>query len=144
MSYFLWSSAPDQELLDVATAGKLCDEKVLRAQVQRMLDEPEGAPTGHRVLRPVARASTASTSIAAWTPSASLSSLTRSKTSMYDEAVSFFEHIIRKDRPVREIVCADYTFLNKDLAKIYGIWTPRSRSEDVTWSRTPTSSTAAA
>ena len=36
---------------------------------------------------------------------------------MYDEAVSFFEHIIRKDRPVREILFADYTFLNQPLAK---------------------------
>ena len=40
---------------------------------------------------------------------------------MYDEAVSFFEHIIRKDRPVREILFADYTFLNKPLAKHYGV-----------------------
>ena len=40
---------------------------------------------------------------------------------MYDEAVSFFEHIIRKDRPVREILFADYTFLNQPLAKFYGV-----------------------
>ena len=43
------------------------------------------------------------------------------KEAMYDEAVSFFEHIIRKDRPVREILFADYTFLNKALAKFYGV-----------------------
>jgi hypothetical protein len=41
--------------------------------------------------------------------------------SMYDEAVSFFEHIIRKDRPVREILGADYTFLDRPLAKFYGV-----------------------
>ena len=40
---------------------------------------------------------------------------------MYDEAVSFFEHIVRKDRPVREILSADYTFLNQPLAKFYGV-----------------------
>jgi len=40
---------------------------------------------------------------------------------MYDEAVSFFEHIIRKDRPVREILSADYDFLNQPLAKYYGV-----------------------
>jgi hypothetical protein len=40
---------------------------------------------------------------------------------MYDEAVSFFEHVIRKERPVREILFADYTFLNKDLARFYGV-----------------------
>ena len=43
------------------------------------------------------------------------------KAAMYDEAVSFFEHIIRKDRPVREMLYADYTFLNKPLAKYYGV-----------------------
>src|SRR5262249_16843287 len=39
----------------------------------------------------------------------------------YDEAISFFEYIIRKDRPVREILTADYDFLNKPLAKYYGV-----------------------
>jgi hypothetical protein len=40
---------------------------------------------------------------------------------MYDEAVSLFEHIVRKDRPVREMLSADYTFLNKPLARHYGV-----------------------
>jgi hypothetical protein len=40
---------------------------------------------------------------------------------MYDEAVSFFEHIIREDRPVREILFADYTFVSAPLARHYGI-----------------------
>jgi hypothetical protein len=43
------------------------------------------------------------------------------KSSMYDEAVSFFEHVIRKDRPVREILFADYGFLNQPLAKFYAV-----------------------
>ena len=40
---------------------------------------------------------------------------------MYDEAISFFEYIVREDRPVSEMLHADYTFLNKPLAKHYGI-----------------------
>ena len=43
------------------------------------------------------------------------------KSAMYDEAVSTFEYIVRHDRPVREMLHADYTFLNKPLAKFYGI-----------------------
>jgi hypothetical protein len=43
------------------------------------------------------------------------------KGAMYDEAVSFFEHVIRKDRPIREMLQADYTFLNQALAKHYGV-----------------------
>ena len=40
---------------------------------------------------------------------------------MYDEAVSTFEYIVREERPVKEILTADYTFLNQPLAKFYGI-----------------------
>jgi hypothetical protein len=43
------------------------------------------------------------------------------KEAMYDEAISFFEHVVRKERPVRELLFADYTFLNKDLARFYGV-----------------------
>ena len=43
------------------------------------------------------------------------------KAAMYDEAVSFFEHIVREDRPVSEILFADYAFLNRELAEHYGI-----------------------
>ena len=43
------------------------------------------------------------------------------KSAMYDEAISTFEYIVRQDRPIKEILYADYTFLNKPLAKFYGI-----------------------
>ena len=43
------------------------------------------------------------------------------KSAMYDEAISTFEYIVRHDRPVKEMLFADYTFLNKPLAKFYGI-----------------------
>jgi hypothetical protein len=45
------------------------------------------------------------------------------KTAMYDEAVSSFEYLVRSERPVRELIDADYTFLNKPLAEFYGIKT---------------------
>ena len=40
---------------------------------------------------------------------------------MYDEAVSTFEYIVREGRPVKEILDADYTFLNQPLAQFYGV-----------------------
>ncbi|MCX6626794.1 MAG: DUF1588 domain-containing protein [Candidatus Solibacter sp.] len=43
------------------------------------------------------------------------------KASMYDEAISLFEHVIRRNRPVREILFADYAFLNQPLATFYGV-----------------------
>ena len=67
------------------------------------------------------------------------------KSAMYDEAVSTFEYIVRQERPVKEMLYADYTFLNKPLAKFYGIdagrEAPPTRSRRST---APTPSTAAA
>ena len=64
---------------------------------------------------------------------------------MYDEAVSTFEYIVRQDRPVKEILYADYTFLNKPLAKFYGIEQGREVGR-TRWRRStaPARSTAAA
>jgi hypothetical protein len=53
------------------------------------------------------------------------------KSSMYDEAVSFFEHIIRTNRPVSDILYADYDYLNKPLAKYYGIQADVKSDDDV-------------
>ena len=59
----------------------------------------------------------------------------RLRAAMYEEAVSFFEHIVREDRPVDEIVFADYSFLNRPLAEHYGIpgehLSPATRSSRV-------------
>src|SRR6185436_532153 len=53
------------------------------------------------------------------------------KGAMYDEAISFFEYVIRKDRPIREILFADYAFLNKALAKHYGVTREIKSADDV-------------
>jgi hypothetical protein len=53
------------------------------------------------------------------------------KDAMYDEAVSFFEHIIRENRPVSDILYADYDFLNQPLAKYYGIKAEVKSADDV-------------
>ena len=49
---------------------------------------------------------------------------------MYDEAISFFEYVLRKDRPVSELLSADYDFLNAPLAKYYGV-TKEIKSKNV-------------
>src|SRR5262249_2218930 len=46
------------------------------------------------------------------------------RNALYEEAIAFFEHIVREDRPVDEILFADYAFLDRDLAKHYGIESP--------------------
>jgi Protein of unknown function (DUF1592)/Protein of unknown function (DUF1588)/Protein of unknown function (DUF1587)/Protein of unknown function (DUF1595)/Protein of unknown function (DUF1585)/Cytochrome C oxidase, cbb3-type, subunit III len=120
LSYFLWSSIPDDELRRAAGAGELSGTDGIKRQVQRMLADPKARRM-------------ATEFFGQWlgfyhfdehkgVDTSRFPEFTDAvKEAMYDEAVSFFEHVIRKDRPVREFLFADYTFLNKDLAKFYGV-----------------------
>jgi hypothetical protein len=120
LSYFLWSSIPDDELRRAAGAGELTDLAGIQRQVKRMMADPKARRF-------------ATEFFGQWlgfyhfdhhkgVDTSRFPEFTDDvKESMYDEAVSFFEHVIRKDRPVREILFGDYTFLNKDLARFYGI-----------------------
>jgi hypothetical protein len=119
LSFFLWSSAPDDELIALASAGKLRDEAVLERQVLRMLSDP--------------RAKALSTSFAThWLHLQNLEdahpdvylfpdwdyNLT---VSMRRETELFFDSIVREDRSVFDLLTADYTFVDERLAKHYGI-----------------------
>jgi hypothetical protein len=120
LSYFLWSSMPDQELLDLAARGRLHDEGVLRGQVRRMTRDPRtrgladgfaaqwlGIRTLGKTVRPDARAFPEfDDELAA---------------AMREETVLFFDAIVREDRSVLEVLDADYTFVNERLAKHYKI-----------------------
>jgi mono/diheme cytochrome c family protein len=122
LSYFLWSSVPDEELRRAAAAGELNSDRQLTAQVKRMLADPKARRF-------------ATEFFGQWlgfyrfdqykgVDAKRYPDFTDEvKSAMYDEAVSFFEHLVRQDRPVREILSADYTFLNQALAKHYGIET---------------------
>jgi hypothetical protein len=120
LSYFLWSSIPDDELRRAAGAGELIDPQGIRRQVQRMTADPKARRL-------------ATEFFGQWlgfyhfdqhrgVDTSRFPEFTADvKEAMYDEAVSFFEHVVRKDRPVRELLFADYTFMNQDLAKFYGV-----------------------
>jgi mono/diheme cytochrome c family protein len=120
LSYFLWSSVPDEELRRAASAGELTDTEGIRRQVKRMIADPKarrlaieffGQWLGFYHFDEHKGVDTSR--FAEFTDDV--------REAMYDEAVSFFEHVIRKERPVREVLFADYTFLNQDLAKFYGV-----------------------
>jgi mono/diheme cytochrome c family protein len=120
LSYFLWSSIPDDELRRAAAAGELGSSDGIKRQVQRMLADPKARRMSTEFF-------------GQWlgfyhfdehkgVDTSRFPEFTDAvKEAMYDEAVSFFEFIIRKDRPIREILSADYTFLNQDLARFYGV-----------------------
>lgn len=120
LSYFLWSSLPDRELLRAASAGELSEPGQLKRQTRRMLADPKARRLATEFFgqwlgfyRFDQHRGVDTTRFPEFTDDV--------KNAMYDEAVSFFEHIVRKDRPVRELIFADYTFLNGALAKHYGV-----------------------
>jgi hypothetical protein len=120
LSYFLWSSAPDEELRALAAAGKLRDPNVLAAQTTRMLrDERARALAvefgtqwlhvrGFDELKEKNEAL-----FPTFTPEL--------RAAMYEESILFFQDLFQLDRPVTNLLDADYTYLNETLAKHYGI-----------------------
>ena len=119
LSFFLWSSIPDDELIDLAARGELSEPAVLAEQVRRMLDDPRSHAlvenfTGQwlylRNLRTVAPDATQFPEF-----DDNLRHALRRETEL------FVESQLREDRSVRDLLGADYTFLNERLARHYGI-----------------------
>jgi mono/diheme cytochrome c family protein len=119
LSFFLWSSLPDDELLDVASRGRLSDPAMLERQVRRMLLDP--------------RAAALVTNFAGqWLHLRNVRSVLPNSDEFPDfddnlrlafqrETELLLESLIREDRNVLDLLGADYTFVNERLARHYGI-----------------------
>jgi len=119
LSFFLWSSIPDDQLIDRAREGRLHTPAVLEQQVRRMLADP--------------KAGALTTNFAGqWLYLRNLKNMQPNSEQFPDfddnlrqaferEASLFFESIVREDRNVLDLMTADYTFVNARLAKHYGI-----------------------
>jgi Protein of unknown function (DUF1592)/Protein of unknown function (DUF1588)/Protein of unknown function (DUF1587)/Protein of unknown function (DUF1585)/Protein of unknown function (DUF1595) len=117
LSFFLWASAPDEELLALAAEGKLGEPLVLERQSRRMLADP--------------RAEALATRFASqWLRLQDLEKLHPDAVrypyydatlaqAMKRETETFFFHLVREDRSVLELLTADYSFVNERLAKHY-------------------------
>jgi hypothetical protein len=118
LSFFLWSSIPDDELLDVAARGRLKDT-VLAEQVQRMIADPRAESfvknfAGQWLyLRNLPSAIPIALSFPDFDGAL--------RASMQRETELFFDSIIREDRGTLELLTANYTFLDERLARHYGI-----------------------
>ncbi len=119
LSYFLWSSMPDEELLDVAAAGKLTDPRSLSRQVTRMLADPRAdALVGNFAsqwlfLRDVAGRDPDPFLFRDYDEGL--------RAAFATETELFVASVFRSERSVLELVTANYTFLNERLAEHYGI-----------------------
>jgi len=117
LSYFLWSSMPDDELLRLAELGKL--RSSLGAQMTRMLADPKASAFASNfagqwletrnldVVQPDPK------KFPDWNPEL--------RDAMKTETTLFFQNILQENRPISEFLDAKYTFLNEKLAKLYGI-----------------------
>ena len=119
LSFFLWSSVPDDELLALAESGKLLAPSVLKQQVERMLDDPRAGAlvtnfAGQWLhIRNLATAKPDPVVFADFDESL--------RASMQRETELFFESIVRENRSALDLLGANYTYLNDRLAKHYGI-----------------------
>lgn len=119
LSFFLWSQIPDDELLAVAESGQLRETNVLLQQVRRMLDDPRSVALVENFA-------------AQWLTLGKLNIAAPDieifpyfddnlRQAFRKETELFIEHILREDRPLLELLTANYTFINERLAKHYDI-----------------------
>ncbi len=120
LAFLLWSSLPDQELLDLAAANKLGQPGTIEQQVRRMLADPRAAGFIDQF-------------VGIWLEFADFATFSGPdaekfktftgplKEAMFDEAALFFLDLFQNDKPLTLALDADYTFLNETLAKHYGI-----------------------
>ena len=120
LSYFLWSSLPDDELLSLAASGKLHEEAELRRQVRRMLKDPRSIGIAENFA-------------AQWLGITALGGANRPDGKRFPEfddglrdaeraeVVLFFDSIVKEDRSLLGLIDSNYTFANDKLAALYGI-----------------------
>jgi len=119
LSYFLWSSMPDDQLFELAAQHRLRDPEILRAQIHRMLLDPKSRALVENFG-------------GQWLQTRNLDSLQPDpakfpeftndlRHDMQRETQLFFQSIIRDDRPISDFLAGNYTFLNQRLAAFYGI-----------------------
>ncbi len=119
LSFFLWGTLPDRELLDVAARGGLTRPEMSNRQVRRMLEDPRSEALGTRFA-------------SQWLRLQDLNKVDPDALSFpyFDESLAeamaretqlLFDYLVREDRSALELLTADYTFVNERLARHYGI-----------------------
>ena len=119
LSFFLWSSLPDRELLELAEQGKLQDNDVLEKQTLRMLSDPRSIA----LVKNFAGQLLYLRNLPSLVPDAvEFPEFDENlRTAFRQESELYFESLLKEDRSVLDLLSADYTYLNERLAKHYGI-----------------------
>ncbi|HZP83324.1 MAG TPA: DUF1592 domain-containing protein [Chthonomonadaceae bacterium] len=120
LSYFLWASMPDETLFTLAGQKRLHDPKTLAQQVRRMLQSPKSRALADSFAGQWLRVRDLYTSAQpdpgrypGYTPTL--------RDAMYQETIDFFDSLLRENGSLLQLLDADYTFVNEELARHYGI-----------------------
>ncbi|MEX2566340.1 MAG: DUF1592 domain-containing protein [Cyclobacteriaceae bacterium] len=122
LSYFLWSSMPDEQLFQLAIEGSLQDTTVLKREIIRMMEDSKSDRF-------------ATSFVSQWLginklkdPNAPLADLKKFpeftqdiRNAMFEETTSYFHHVLTKSKNFLDLIQSDYSFLNEELADYYGI-----------------------
>ena len=120
LSYFIWSSMPDDRLMSLAETGKIKDRQILKSELERMLKDPRAEQLTFNL---------ADQWLELW-KLGSMAPDTKDEAQYYRrhlktfskfETTKLLEYILQKNKPIMEILNADYTFLNRGLAEFYGL-----------------------
>lgn len=119
LSYFLWSSMPDDALLDLAEAGNLSQPEVLRAQVERLLQHPRAEAFTRNFVGQWLRLRDIDFTVPSHILYPDFDDMLQ--TSMVRETELFFTELLKDDLSLTNFIASDFTMLNGRLAKHYGI-----------------------
>ena len=111
LSYFLWSTMPDDELLRLAEQGRLQDPKVLAAQVERMLDDPRSRAFAIRFIGQWLGTQDVGGRLVAAISEVQHFYTPEVAADLREEPVLLFHHILGANRSLLELLTANYTFL---------------------------------
>ncbi len=124
LSYFLWSTQPDEELLSLAENGELLKPEIYQAQIHRMLTDPKASALGERFALQWLDLDRLGTDIRP-DPKAFPEFNDELGEAMRAEVVAYFNHILREDRSLLELIDSDYTLVTRRMADWYAV--PESR-----------------
>ncbi|HEU5145565.1 MAG TPA: DUF1592 domain-containing protein [Chryseosolibacter sp.] len=121
LSYFLWSSMPDQELFNLAYLGKLQDTVVLEAQVKRMLADPKARRFAESFSTQWLGVTKLIDDQPLLDPIKYPGFDKNVREALYQETIEYFYYVLTESKNLLELINSNYTFLTEDLAQYYGI-----------------------
>lgn len=119
LSYFLWSSMPDEELFALAESGKLMSEGVLQRQVDRMLDDPRAAAFTRHFTERWLRLDKLAESPPELNGPFRIYWDRRMEPQIVSQVDAYFADLVKRNGPLREVIDSDYTFMNESIAEVF-------------------------